>query len=73
MSTPGTATVIKRPDVDVTFHGGLFHLDMHTEDGKRVTTVEYTPVQLQQFALHILQQTTYKFEDVAFRMDGLDK
>lgn len=73
MSTPGTATVIKRSDVDVHFHGEHFHLDMHTEDGKRVTTVEYSPVQMQEFALRILQQTYYKFEDVAFRMDSLDK
>jgi uncharacterized protein YkuJ len=73
MSAPGFATVIKRSDVDVHFHGEHFHLDMHTEDGKRVTTVKYSPVQMQQFALNILQQTQYKFEDLQHRMDSLDK
>jgi uncharacterized protein YkuJ len=73
MSTPGLATVIKRSDVDVNFHGEHFHLDMHTEDGKRVTTVKYSPVQMQEFALRILQQTYYKFEDAAHRLEGLDK
>jgi hypothetical protein len=70
---PGFATEIKRSDVDVSYQAENFYLDMHTPDGKRVTTAKYSPVQMQQFALHVLQQTYYRFEDLQHRMDGLDK
>lgn len=69
----GFATEIKRSDVDVSFQADTFYLDMHKPDGKRVTTVKYSPVQMQKFALDILQQTYYKFEDAAHRLEGLDK
>jgi hypothetical protein len=70
---PGFATEIKRSDVDASYAAGAFYLDMHTPDGKRVTTVKYSPVQFQKFALDILQQTYYRFEDAAHRLEGLDK
>lgn len=69
----GFATEVKRSDVDISFSADSFYLDMHKPDGKRITTVKYSPVQFQKLALDMLQQTYYRFEDLQHRMDGLDK
>ncbi len=77
----GFATEIKPVDVDFTYRGSeqMFYLDLHHKD-KRFAFVKYSPVKLQQLAVHILQQTTYRFTDTAdayadaaHRLEGLDK
>jgi hypothetical protein len=77
----GFATEIKPSDIDLNYRGSeqTFYLDLHHND-KRLAFVKFSPVKLQQHAVHLLQQTTYRFSDTAdayeeakFRLDGLDK
>lgn len=72
-SSQGLAQEIKPADVDLNFHGGSFYIDMMTPDNKRIAFVKMDPVKMQEFALRILQQTTYRFEDAANRLAELEK
>lgn len=59
---------------------GVYHMSVYNKDDMRVATGKFTPVRLQQFAVDMLQQTTYRFTDVQadhdhmeHRLEGLDK
>lgn len=59
---------------------GVYNLNVFDTDDRKVAVAKFEPVKLQQFALNMLQQTTYRFTDtqaekdeLQFRMDGLDK
>lgn len=60
------AIEVKPADVDTTYRAleDMFYMDLHTEDNKRVAFVKFDPVKWQQFAVDILQQTTYHLRDV---------
>jgi len=69
----GFATVIKPVDIDMRLHDGMFHLDMHTPDNKRVTTAKFSPAKFNDFGLRIMQQAHYEFAHMEHRLEGLDK
>lgn len=59
---------------------GVYHLSVYDKNDRRVAAGKFEPVKLQQLAVNMLQQTTYRFVDVQddhdhlkHRMDGLDK
>lgn len=67
-------------DFSYTKSEGVYHLNVYDKDDRRVAVGKFEPVKLQQFAVDLLQQTTYRFTDVQsdhdhlkHRMDGLDK
>lgn len=73
---------VKPGDVDFSYIKAedKYLLSLHDPDNKRIAFVKYDPVKFQQFALNLIQQTTYHLRDVTqakdelqFRMDGLDK
>jgi hypothetical protein len=58
----------------------LYHVNVYDKNDRRVATSQWEPDRLQQFAVDILQQTTYRYTDLRaenaelqHRMDGLDK
>jgi hypothetical protein len=59
---------------------GVYHMNIYDKDDRRVATCQYAPTKLQQAAVDLLQQTTYRFIDVQddhdhlkHRLEGLDK
>lgn len=60
------AVEVKPADVDTTYRPSedMFYMDLHTPDNKRLAFVKFDPVKWQQFAVDILQQTTYHLRDV---------
>lgn len=59
---------------------GLYHMNVFDTNDNKVAVAKFEPPRLQQFALNMLQQTTYRFTDtqsekdeLQFRMDSLDK
>lgn len=60
------AVEVKPADVDTTYRASedMFYMDLHTTDNKRLAFVKFDPVKWQQFAVDILQQTTYHLRDV---------
>lgn len=64
---------IRLANVDVTRNGSDFAVKLFNRDDKQVAVINTDAVKLQEFACRILNQTTYAFDDVQHRMDGLDK
>lgn len=73
---------VRLVDITTTFRTSeeVQYVDIYDKQDKRVAFAKTDPIKLQQFAVNILQQTTYRFADVQreheemkFRLDGLDK
>lgn len=67
-------------DFSYTKSEGTYHLSVYDKNDRRIAAGKFAPTVLQQFAVNLLQQTTYRFVDVQgdhdhlkHRMDGLDK
>lgn len=48
---------------------GVQYVDIYDKQDKRVAFAKTDPIKLQQFAVNILQQTTYRFTDVQRQLD----
>lgn len=77
-----TPVVVRPSGFDYSYDKGegVYNLNVFDTDDRKVAVAKFEPVKLQQFALNMLQQTTYRFTDtqaekdeLQFRMDGLDK